>query len=106
MESEIKNHRSPGLLSPFFSIKFIMINLKQITMPCKVGITTSPVQQTVEWKVKFPRFTNWRILGNDLSYPEAKRLVEFYASQFKCEAFVVQEKPNDQLSWYVYYFEV
>ena len=75
-------------------------------MPCKVGITTSPVKQTVEWKLKFPAFTNWRILGNDLSYPEAKILVEFYASQFGCEAFGVQEKvDNHRVSWYVYYFE-
>ena len=75
-------------------------------MPCKVGITTSPVKQTVEWKLKFPEFTNWRILGNDMSYPEAKRLVEFYATQFGCEAFGVQDKTdNSLLSWYVYYFE-
>ena len=83
-----------------------MINLTQITMPCKVGITTSPVKQTVEWKLRFPEFTNWRILGNDLSYLEAKRLVEFYSMQFGCEAHGVDSKiDNSILSWYVYYFE-
>lgn len=75
-------------------------------MPCKVGITTSPVNRNVEWKLKFPEFTNWKILGNDLSYLEAKRLVEYYASQFGCEAFGVNEKVEHPiLSWYVYYFE-
>jgi hypothetical protein len=75
-------------------------------MPCKVGITTSPVKKTVEWKVRYPEFTNWRILGNDLTYPEAKRLVEYYAMQFGCEAFGLNENNEDPiLSWYVYYFE-
>jgi len=75
-------------------------------MPCKVGITTSPVKQTVVWKLKFPEFTNWRILGSDLSYPEAKNLAEYYSMQFGCEAYGVNEKyDNPILSWYVYYFE-
>jgi len=83
-----------------------MINLKPITMPCKVGITTSPVKQTFEWRLKFPEFTNWKILGSDMSYLEAKRLVEYYAMQFGCEAVGVNRKvDNPILSWYVYYFE-
>jgi len=75
-------------------------------MPCKVGITTSPVKQTVEWKLKYPEFSNWRILGNELSYGEARVLVEYYASQFGCEASGVIERPdNPVIPWYVYYFE-
>lgn len=63
-----------------------MIDQKNITMPCKVGITTTPVNKTLEWKIKYPELTNWKILGNELSYFDAKSLVEFYATQFGCEA--------------------
>lgn len=83
-----------------------MIDLKNITMPCKVGITTSPVHKTLEWKIKYPEFTNWKILGNELSYMDAKTLVEYYASQFGCEASGINElKDNPIVPWYVYYFE-
>jgi hypothetical protein len=83
-----------------------MIDQKNITMPCKVGITTTPVNKTLEWKIKYPELTNWKILGNELSYFDAKSLVEFYATQFGCEASGVNETKEDPVvPWYVYYFE-
>ena len=83
-----------------------MIDQNTINMSCKVGITTSPVYKTLEWKIKYPEFANWKILGNKMSYLEAKSLVEYYASQFGCVASGIHEaKENQIVPWYVYYFE-
>jgi hypothetical protein len=75
-------------------------------MPCKVGITTAPIEKTLEWRVKYPGFANWRILGCHRTRNEAQLLVESFASNFQCDAFGLNEKPiKAMLSWYVYYFE-
>ena len=75
-------------------------------MPCKVGITTAPIVKTLEWKVKYPEFANWRILGCYMNRNEAKHLVKSFASNLNCDAFGLNEKSVKVLpSWYVYYFE-
>ena len=83
-----------------------MITLNNLTMSCKVGITTSPVHCTLEWRLKYPEFSNWKILGCELPYVDARNLVEFYAHQLDCEVFGLDDKEvNPVATWYIYYFE-
>lgn len=73
-------------------------------MACRVGITTNPEERKQYWKGQHPALRNWEILESGLSYSQAQRKENEYASRLGCQSYPGGPN-NGQYNWSVYYFE-
>jgi len=76
---------------------------REVTMPCRVGITTDPESRRAYWESQVVGFSNWRILKSFRSKNQAQEYENQYAAQYDCEAH--GGGPAIAGTWCVYRFD-
>ena len=72
-------------------------------MPCRVGITTNPIERRIYWQSQVIRFKNWRIIKKFRTQEEAQVYENWYADKYNCRAHV--GGPHSPGIWCVYRFD-
>ena len=72
-------------------------------MPCRVGMTTTPLERLTYWKGQYPTLANWRILSQHSTKAAAQQAESQEARSRSCVSGPGGAGP-EYATWYVYYF--
>lgn len=72
-------------------------------MPCRVGITTNPVNRKADWETKVIQLKNWKILASYNSVKKAREHEDRYAERYGCQSS--HSGIDNKGPWHVYRFE-
>lgn len=73
-------------------------------MPCRIGITTDPLERNRYWRSQYTSLTNWRIIGSRPSKTMAQTEESLIANNWGCDASPGGAGP-EYATWYIYAFE-
>lgn len=73
-------------------------------MPCRVGITTDPIERRRHWEGEYRSFRQWRVAGRYSSKAAAQAAETLFAGEWGCDAHAGGGGPEYAV-WYVYVFQ-